>query len=73
MFLRVGVESSYTLLLAQRNGLCLCRPESEVGNQVRGEKTTGKAKMYLIWFPRTLEIKGGGVLIHLIHTPVKYK
>lgn len=72
MFLRVGDEISCTLLLAQINELCLCRPESEVRNQVE-KNTTGNAKIYLIRFPRTLEVKEGGILMHLIHTSVKYR
>lgn len=68
MFLRVGVEISYALLLAQVYGLCLCRPESKDRNH--GEKATGNTKIYLIRFPRTLEVKAEAMLMHFIHTSV---
>lgn len=66
-FLIVDVEVSY-ILLAQING----RPGSKVRNRVE-KNTTGNAKIYFIMFPRTLEAKGGGILMHLIHTFVKYR
>lgn len=66
-FLIVNVEISY-ILLAQING----RPESKVRNRVE-KNTTGNAKICLTMFPRTLEAKGGGILMHLIHTCVKYR